>query len=545
MDNRNHMLGFSTGPPQHPHPPHHHQPQPPPPSAGSANQHGPHGALRFPGDVPLTAAHRRLARLAGTTMAAVAQVALPSHPPPRQPPPPLPRRRFPRLSQQSWEAQQAALQSLRASFTTCAALEQALFTLVDWARNADYFKVVSVEDQMQLLNSSWGEILLLEYLYHCVHDNRKDSIESSWLNHSADILDLLDLSELRLMDLIERVQSLRLDKCEFAALKTFAGARAASFEAKTFTERHAAVHLIPSTTACRRASLLPRDRAALRPAGPASAPAGWAEPALALQLSRRLLQRLLDRLADQEAATSAAADAALTATSTSARLPTTCETIHLAGRTAPTPPPTEPLTMGQRWRRITQGRRGRHFGTFENSGRIGSIGSARVRERRQRQRQQRACCGRASEQRHLGSERQCKQFLKLPPHAIGRPRMQRPTLRYKDSYLAFFQSKSVIDSVDDSGPWPPFLIDSALGRRPHCDGLRLVVGGDASLVRSFGSCGVLWASRQVYAEVRRLACQAGARARGRLLRRVTLAPSKLANGAAALLAVEPIPAMAF
>uniref|UniRef100_A0A1I8IIH6 NR LBD domain-containing protein n=1 Tax=Macrostomum lignano TaxID=282301 RepID=A0A1I8IIH6_9PLAT len=191
MDNRNHMLGFSTGPPQHPHPPHHHQPQPPPPSAGSANQHGPHGApfgsqAMFPG---LTAAHPALSQAGGHHHGGGG----------------------------------AEPESL--FHNLCCFLEQALFTLVDWARNADYFKVVSVEDQMQLLNSSWGEILLLEYLYHCVHDNRKDSIESSWyssqLNHSADILDLLDLSEvkLRLMDLIERVQSLRLDKCEFAALK--------------------------------------------------------------------------------------------------------------------------------------------------------------------------------------------------------------------------------------------------------------------------------------------------------------------------------------
>uniref|UniRef100_A0A1I8ILM2 NR LBD domain-containing protein n=1 Tax=Macrostomum lignano TaxID=282301 RepID=A0A1I8ILM2_9PLAT len=229
MDNRNHMLGFSTGPPQHPHPPHHHQPQPPPPSAGSANQHGPHGApfgsqAMFPG---LTAAHPALSQAGGHHHGG-GGAGFPG-------------------SQQSWEAQQAALQgggsaaaaAAAAAFfpasgpadpeslfhNLCCFLEQALFTLVDWARNADYFKVVSVEDQMQLLNSSWGEILLLEYLYHCVHDNRKDSIESSWyssqLNHSADILDLLDLSEvkLRLMDLIERVQSLRLDKCEFAALK--------------------------------------------------------------------------------------------------------------------------------------------------------------------------------------------------------------------------------------------------------------------------------------------------------------------------------------
>ncbi|CAL8080787.1 unnamed protein product [Calicophoron daubneyi] len=48
----------------------------------------------------------------------------------------------------------------------CCLLENCLFYLVDWMGQVELFKVIPVADKMQLLNSSWSEIVLLEYM-HC------------------------------------------------------------------------------------------------------------------------------------------------------------------------------------------------------------------------------------------------------------------------------------------------------------------------------------------------------------------------------------------
>ncbi|KAK4469500.1 hypothetical protein MN116_007046 [Schistosoma mekongi] len=47
----------------------------------------------------------------------------------------------------------------------CSLLETCLFYLVDWMAQIESFKVLPVEDKMQLLNSSWSEIIILEFIH--------------------------------------------------------------------------------------------------------------------------------------------------------------------------------------------------------------------------------------------------------------------------------------------------------------------------------------------------------------------------------------------
>lgn len=70
----------------------------------------------------------------------------------------------------------------------CCLLENCLFHLVDWMGQTELFKVIPVKDKMQLLNSSWSEIVLLEYLHcyllHC-HDNGDPSQTSHSVDHPS------------------------------------------------------------------------------------------------------------------------------------------------------------------------------------------------------------------------------------------------------------------------------------------------------------------------------------------------------------------------
>lgn len=66
----------------------------------------------------------------------------------------------------------------------CCLLENCLFHLVDWMGQTELFKVIPVKDKMQLLNSSWSEIVLLEYL-HCYLIHCQDNSDPNRANDSA------------------------------------------------------------------------------------------------------------------------------------------------------------------------------------------------------------------------------------------------------------------------------------------------------------------------------------------------------------------------
>ncbi|KAA3674085.1 uncharacterized protein DEA37_0008827, partial [Paragonimus westermani] len=147
----------------------------------------------------------------------------------------------------------------------CCLLENGLFYLVDWMGQTELFKIIPVGDKMQLLNSSWSEIVLLEYL-HCYlfhnQDNRDNNHPSghsmtvqpcpsppigrphfqstnspntaSALPHSVsrEVCDLMDSTlewflgttdfRRKLEDLITQFERLKLDQKEFTCLKFIA-----------------------------------------------------------------------------------------------------------------------------------------------------------------------------------------------------------------------------------------------------------------------------------------------------------------------------------
>ncbi|KAF8564239.1 hypothetical protein P879_05879 [Paragonimus westermani] len=147
----------------------------------------------------------------------------------------------------------------------CCLLENCLFYLVDWMGQTELFKIIPVGDKMQLLNSSWSEIVLLEYL-HCYlfhnQDNRDNNRPvghsmtvqpcpsppigrphfqstnspntASALPHSVsrEVCDLMDSTlewflgatdfRRKLEDLITQFERLKLDQKEFTCLKFIA-----------------------------------------------------------------------------------------------------------------------------------------------------------------------------------------------------------------------------------------------------------------------------------------------------------------------------------
>ncbi|KER25326.1 hypothetical protein T265_07202 [Opisthorchis viverrini] len=139
----------------------------------------------------------------------------------------------------------------------CCLLENCLFYLVDWMGQTELFKMIPVGDKIQLLNSSWSEIILLEYLHcyltHC-QDNRStnpiahhtspsdptshpssspsgSSSRVSNLPHSVsrDVCDLMDSTlncflndtefRRKLDGLVAEFERLRLDRKELTCLK--------------------------------------------------------------------------------------------------------------------------------------------------------------------------------------------------------------------------------------------------------------------------------------------------------------------------------------
>uniref|UniRef100_A0A1I8FNN7 ANK_REP_REGION domain-containing protein n=1 Tax=Macrostomum lignano TaxID=282301 RepID=A0A1I8FNN7_9PLAT len=235
-------------------------------------------------------------------------------------------------------------------------------------------------------------------------------------------------------------------------------------------------------------------------------------------------QRLLDRLADQEAATSAAADAALTA-DIDERDADNSETIIWQRRLADAA--ADDADDDNDGAGFFQDE-GEAFWTFETLddwfdriGReyasVGSVSGSSVRLRQS-----------FRSSRHLGQRQWCN-TVETGRHAIGRPECE-AYLRYKDSYLAFFQSKSrrrsALAAVFDR---------LCVGPEAALRWLRLAVGGDAEgLVAELRQLRVLWHPDKFMQKFGdRL--PAGRPVREAVLSRVTLA-SQLANGAAALLA---------
>nr|CAH8842172.1 unnamed protein product [Trichobilharzia regenti] len=76
----------------------------------------------------------------------------------------------------------------------CSLLETCLFYLVDWMAQIEPFKVLPVEDKMQLLNSSWSEIILLEFIhFYLTHLNNIKRIDSEMKQRPTSFMDPLNI----------------------------------------------------------------------------------------------------------------------------------------------------------------------------------------------------------------------------------------------------------------------------------------------------------------------------------------------------------------
>ena len=61
-------------------------------------------------------------------------------------------------------------------FLMCRAIDQKLFSLVDWARTLINFIELQIDDQMRLLQNSWSKILILDHIHQKMHNNLPDEL---------------------------------------------------------------------------------------------------------------------------------------------------------------------------------------------------------------------------------------------------------------------------------------------------------------------------------------------------------------------------------
>ncbi|XP_072299189.1 nuclear receptor subfamily 5, group A, member 5 [Eucyclogobius newberryi] len=107
----------------------------------------------------------------------------------------------------------------------CKMTDQTLFGLVEWARNSPLFKELKVEDQMQLLQNCWSELLVLDHLCRqviygkegCIYLVTGQQIEVPTIISQAGVT----LSSLvsRAQDLVTKLKELKFDRKEFVCLK--------------------------------------------------------------------------------------------------------------------------------------------------------------------------------------------------------------------------------------------------------------------------------------------------------------------------------------
>ncbi|XP_076454940.1 nuclear receptor subfamily 5 group A member 2-like isoform X2 [Babylonia areolata] len=104
----------------------------------------------------------------------------------------------------------------------CSMVDQLLFLMVEWARDSPFFKEIQVEDQMKLLQHSWSEILILDFVYRQVHGYwGTELVMPNGSRFNLDTLDKLGLGDVRvrLFELIKKCTELKVDNSEYMCLK--------------------------------------------------------------------------------------------------------------------------------------------------------------------------------------------------------------------------------------------------------------------------------------------------------------------------------------
>ncbi|XP_022248953.1 nuclear hormone receptor FTZ-F1-like [Limulus polyphemus] len=104
----------------------------------------------------------------------------------------------------------------------CKVIDQSLFAQVDWARNTVFFRDLKVDDQMKLLQNSWSDLLLLDHMYHRIHN----CLQEETILPNGQKFDLLEMALLGLRSLSEqfhrlsvRLQDLKFDRIDYICLK--------------------------------------------------------------------------------------------------------------------------------------------------------------------------------------------------------------------------------------------------------------------------------------------------------------------------------------
>ncbi|GAB1607050.1 nuclear receptor subfamily 5 group A member 2-like, partial [Argonauta hians] len=104
----------------------------------------------------------------------------------------------------------------------CRLVDQCLFLMVEWARYSFFFKELKVENQMKLLQNSWSELLILDFLYRQLNTTSTSEFTlASGHRLNADFFDKIGLGDMRerLQDLIKKMRELKIDENEYVCLK--------------------------------------------------------------------------------------------------------------------------------------------------------------------------------------------------------------------------------------------------------------------------------------------------------------------------------------
>ncbi|XP_062334490.1 steroidogenic factor 1-like [Osmerus eperlanus] len=107
----------------------------------------------------------------------------------------------------------------------CLMADQTLFSVVEWARSCIFFKELKVGDQMKLLHNCWSELLVLDFISRQVHHGKGGSVllvtgqEVELVSIAYQAGATLSSLVQRGQELVEKLQSLQVDRRELACLK--------------------------------------------------------------------------------------------------------------------------------------------------------------------------------------------------------------------------------------------------------------------------------------------------------------------------------------
>lgn len=104
----------------------------------------------------------------------------------------------------------------------CRVCDQALFVLVSWSRRAHFFRDLTVEDQMKLLESSWSELLLLDIIFNQMNHSHSHQFQTA-TGHVVNVetvrqIGLGAITD-RVLDLVNKLRNLSFDANEYTCLK--------------------------------------------------------------------------------------------------------------------------------------------------------------------------------------------------------------------------------------------------------------------------------------------------------------------------------------